>query len=101
MVVINSYQLNTVEHFTYQESMISNDTSIKKDIENRLTKANSSFGLLHKHVLQNHSLSQITKNQVYRAIVISTLLYSRGPYIKDTLVYLGSSTNAASDASWE
>ena len=36
--------LNAVEHFTYLGSVISNDATVSKDLDNRLSKASSSFG---------------------------------------------------------
>ena len=75
-ITIGSHPLNTVEHFTYLGSVISNDASITKDVDNRLAKANSSFGRLQHRVWQNQSLRMMTKVRVYVAVVISTLLYA-------------------------
>ncbi|XP_076467574.1 uncharacterized protein LOC143298579 [Babylonia areolata] len=74
-IYIDGHQLNAVEHFTYLGSIISNDATISKDVDHRLSKSSSSFGRLQKRVWQNHSLRLSTKIQVYRAVVISTLLY--------------------------
>ena len=54
---------------------MSYDASIDKDLENRLSKASSSFGRLSNRVWRNHSLRLITKIKVYRAVVIPTLMY--------------------------
>lgn len=64
-----------VEDFTYLGSVISNDATTTKDVDNRLAKANSSFGRLQKRVWKNHSLRLPTKIMVYEAVVISTLLF--------------------------
>lgn len=64
-----------MNQFTYLGSVISNDPSITKDIDNRLSKANSAFVRLRKRVWDNHSLRLSTKIQVHRAAVLSTLLY--------------------------
>ena len=64
-----------MEHFTYLGSVISNDATISKDLDNRLSKASSSFGRLSKIVWQSRSLRLSTTIQVYRADVISNLLY--------------------------
>ena len=44
---------NAVEHFTYLGSVISNDATVSKDLDNRLSKASSSFGRLLKRVWQS------------------------------------------------
>ena len=66
--------LNAVEHFIYLGSVISNDATVSKDLDNRLSKASSSFGGLSKRVWQSHSLRLSTKIQVYRAVDVPTLL---------------------------
>ena len=78
--------LNTVEHFTYLGSVISNDATVSKDLDNRLSKASSSFGGLSKRVWQSHSLRLSTKIQVYRAVIIPTLLYGAETWVP-TLLY--------------
>ena len=67
---IDSTNLNAVEHFTYLGSIISNDATVSKNLDNRLSKASSSFGRLVKRVSQSHSLRLSTKIQVYRAVVV-------------------------------
>ncbi|XP_076451267.1 uncharacterized protein LOC143287206 [Babylonia areolata] len=80
-IYIDGHQLNAVEHFTYLGSIISNDATISKDVDHRLSKSSSSFGRLQKRVWQNHSLRLLTKIQVYRAFVISTLLYGSEAWV--------------------
>ena len=72
---IQGTNLSSVEHFTYLGSVISNDATVNKDLDNRLARASSAFGRLHKKVWQNHSLRLSTKIQVYRVVVVPTLLY--------------------------
>ncbi|XP_066285623.1 uncharacterized protein [Branchiostoma lanceolatum] len=74
-ISIDGQSLNAVDHFTYLGSVISNDATVTKDMDSRLGKACSSFGRLQKRVWKNHSLRLSTKIQVYRAVVITTLLY--------------------------
>ena len=69
-ISIDGTSLKAVEHFTYMGSVISNDATVSKDLDNRLSKANSSFGRLSKRVWQSHSLRLSTKIQVYRAVVV-------------------------------
>ena len=49
-VSIDDTNLNAVEHFTYLGSVISNDATVSKDLDNRWFKASSSFGRLSKRV---------------------------------------------------
>jgi len=80
-ISIEGTSLNTVEHFTYLGSVISNDASVAKDLDSRLAKASSSFGRLSKKVWQNHALRLSTKVQVYRAIVVPALVYGAETWV--------------------
>ena len=73
--------LKAVEHFAYLGSVISNDATVSKDLDDRLPKASSSFGRLPKRVWQNHSLRLSTKIQVYGAVVVPTLLYGAETWV--------------------
>ena len=66
--------LNAVEHFTYL-TYISNDATVSKDLDNCLSKANSSFGRLSKKVWQSQSLLLSAKILVYTAFLVPILLY--------------------------
>ena len=78
---IEGTSLNSVEHFTYLGSVISNDATVNKDLDNRLARASSAFGRMHKRVWQNHSLRLSTKIQVYRPVVVPTLLYGCATWV--------------------
>ena len=80
-VSIDGTNLNTVEQFAYMGSVISNDATVSKDLDNRLSKASSSFGRLSKRVWQSHSLRLSTKIQIYRAVVVPTLLYGADTWV--------------------
>ena len=80
-ISIDGHPLNTVEQCTYLGSVISNEATVAKDVDNRLAKASSSFGRLQKRVRQNHSLRLSTKLQVYRAVVVTTLLYESESWV--------------------
>ena len=73
-ISIDATNLKAVEHFTYLGSVISSDATVSKNLDNRLSKASSSFGRLSKRVWQSHLLRLSTKLQVYRATIITTLL---------------------------
>ena len=79
-ISIDGTDLNAVEHFTYLGSVISNAATVSKNLDNRSSKASSSFGRLSKRVWQNHSLRFSTKIQIYRAIV-PTLLYGAETWV--------------------
>ena len=53
-ISIDGINLNVVEHFTYLDSVISNDATVSKDLDNCLSKASSSFGRLSQRVWQIH-----------------------------------------------
>ena len=74
-ISMDGTNLSAVEHFTYLGSIFSSDATVSKGLDNCLSKASSSFGRLSNGVWQSHSLHLSTKIQVYRAIVIPTLLY--------------------------
>ena len=74
-ISISGTNLNAVEHFTYLGSVIPKDATVSKDLDNHLFKASSSFGRLSKRAWQSHLLHLSLKIQVYRAIVVSILLY--------------------------
>ena len=67
-----------MEHFTYLGSIIS---TVSKDLDNHLSQASSSFGRLSKRVWQSHLLCFSTKFQVYRAVVVTTLLYGAETWV--------------------
>ena len=50
--------------------------NIDTEIYNRIAKASSTFGRLLKTVWERRELSLITKLKVYRAVVLTTLLYA-------------------------
>ena len=64
-----------MEHFTYLGSVICNDATVSKDLDNRLSKASSPFGTLSKRVWQRHLPRLSTK------IVIPTLLYGAETWV--------------------
>ena len=78
---IDGANLNAVQHFTYLASVISNDATVSKNLDNRLSKASNSFGRLSRKVWQSHSLRLSTKSQIYGAIVVPTLLYGAETWI--------------------
>ena len=80
-ITIGDTALNTVEKFTYLGCTISSDAKIDKELDNRLGKANRAFGRLYKRVWKNQNLRSSTKTSVYRAIVLTTLLYGAETWV--------------------
>ena len=75
-VSIDGTLLPTTVGFTYLGSIISNNCSIEREINNRISKASAAFGQLKDRVYLNRNLKLKTKIKVYEAIVLSILLYS-------------------------
>jgi len=67
---------NAVNHITKLGSMISNDATVDKDLDSRLSKASSPFSRLSKRVWKNHSLRIFSK-----VIVVPTLLYDKEVWV--------------------
>lgn len=80
-ISIEGTPLHTVEHFTYLGSIISDDATVSRDVDNRIAKASRSFGRLQKRVWKNHSLRMSTRILVYKAVVLTTLLYGAEAWI--------------------
>ena len=72
---IDNENLEVVDSFTYLGSKVSNTLSIEEEINSRIGKAAATMAKLSKRVWQNTKLTEKTKLCVYRACVISTLLY--------------------------
>ena len=73
---IGSQVLNAVDRFQYLVSTISSNLSLEPEISSRIAKASEVMSKLHKRVWSNNNLTVNTKMQVYKACVLSTLLYS-------------------------
>ena len=67
--------LNCVDSFTYLGSSLSSSNSLDKEISARIAKGSASYGRLQKQVWCDRGLSIETKCAVYKAVVLSALLY--------------------------
>ena len=74
-ITVNDQVLDVVDEFPYLGSTISSDLSLNKEISKRIAKAASTLSKLTERVWENSSLTIHTKMAVYRACVLSTLLY--------------------------
>ena len=74
-IYIHGTKLKVVDEFTYLGSCLSNTCNLDSEISKRLAKASSSFGRLWTRVWKERGLSSQTKVSVYKAVVLSALLY--------------------------
>ena len=78
-ILVDGQKLNSVPEFTYLGSTVTKDGRIDAEIQKRMAKASTSFGRLRQRLWNNHHVSIRVKGKIYRAIyraiVISTLLY--------------------------
>ncbi|XP_049764393.1 uncharacterized protein LOC126092712 [Schistocerca cancellata] len=75
-IEINNKHLQNVSKFKYLGSQIRSDNSLTSEIAARIASAASAFGKLNDRVWKSHDLKLQTKIAVYKALVLSTLLYA-------------------------
>ena len=75
LITIDGNALKNVDKFTYLGSCLSSANSLDDELSSRLAKASSSFGRLTDRVWNERGLKLETKIAVYRAVVLSALLY--------------------------
>ena len=74
-ITIGDTTLKTVEHFKYLGSVISSDGSLDREISARISKASQALGRLRTRVMTHKSIKLDTKIKVYKAVVLTSLLY--------------------------
>ena len=74
-IYVNVQRLNLVDKFTYLGSKLSRTVIIDDEINIRLAKASAPFGRLHKNVWDRRGTTTETKDKVYKAVVLTTMLY--------------------------
>lgn len=74
-IYVNEQRLNLVDKFTYLGSTLSSTVVIDDEINTRLAKASAAFGRLHKNVWDRRGITTETKIKVYKAVVLTTMLY--------------------------
>ena len=72
---VDENTLNHVKELTYIDSIIANNDHIEAELQRRMSKASMSFGRLRERLWNDHNVSIRVKGQIYRAIILSTLLY--------------------------
>jgi len=73
---IGDYNLKVVDEFTYLGATVSSSLSLDIELNKRIGKAAGAMSKLSKRVWENSMLTRATKMAVYRACVLSILLYS-------------------------
>ena len=74
-ITINNIPLVQTTDFTYLGSAVSSFSKIDKELRTRIGKASASFGKLRERLWSNRHVSIKVKCQVFRAVVLSNLLY--------------------------
>ena len=74
-ILINQEPLVQCADFKYLGSTVCNNARIDKEIRNRMGVASGAFGKLQKQLWKNRHVSIRVKCEVYRAVVLSSLLY--------------------------
>ena len=72
---VDETTLNPVKELMYFGSIIASDGYIEAELQNIMSKASMSFGRLRERLWNNHNVSIRVKGKLYRAIILSTLLY--------------------------
>ena len=73
---IGNQHLEEVDQFSYLGNILTPSATCKKEVESRIRAAHAAFGRLTARVFNNHGLTRETKIMVFRAVVMSTLLYA-------------------------
>ena len=74
-ISINDLELDVIHDFVYLGSAISDTLSLDAELNRRIRKAATIMTRLTKKAWNNSKLTVHTKIQIYRACVVSTLLY--------------------------
>ena len=74
-ITLSTQELEVVHDFVYLGSRISDTLFLDVELDKGIGKAATMFSRLTKRVWLNKKLMAYTKIQVYRACVLSTLLY--------------------------
>lgn len=72
---IRGEKLTRVSQFTYLGSTLDATGSITAEVDRRITRAGMAFGRWRQRVFRNRALDLRTKMQVFRTVVMTTLLY--------------------------
>ena len=74
-LLVDGNPVSCCSDFCYLGSNVSTNLSFDHELKSRVSKAAAAFGRLERRVWQDHQLRMGTKIMVYKAMVLSTLLY--------------------------
>ncbi|XP_061904777.1 uncharacterized protein LOC133650969 [Entelurus aequoreus] len=74
-IIINNTEIKTVEKFCYLGSIVTSNGTLDAEMMQRIGKASTAFGRMAKRLWRIHGIRLSTKIAVYRAVVLSALLY--------------------------
>jgi len=75
VIKVEDTSIMAVNKFCYLGSILSSNAVVDDDISARLSKASSAFGRLAKRLWNDHGIRLDTKIAVYKAAVLTSLLY--------------------------
>ena len=75
VVKVYDTPLTSVDKFSYLGSTLSQKIVVNDDISMRLSRAGAAFGNLTRRLWNKHGIATATKVKLYKAVVITTLLY--------------------------
>jgi hypothetical protein len=75
-ITVNGASLKNTDKFVYLGSTINQACNIDDKVDLRISKASQSFGRLRKTVWHHRGLKMQTKPQVYKAVILTILLYA-------------------------
>ena len=75
-ITVKGQRLQVVDKFTYLGSTLSRVMQINDEVNARIAKASAAFGRLHGNVWDRSGIRLDTKLKIYKAVVLSTLLYA-------------------------
>ena len=81
VIAISNHQLEVVHDFVYLGSTIADTLSLDTELNREIDKASTTMSSLTKRVRKNGKLTENTRIQVYRACVLSTLLYGSESWV--------------------
>nr|VZI08549.1 unnamed protein product [Spirometra erinaceieuropaei] len=74
---VNGTHLQVGDNFTYLGSTLSRSTKIDDEVAHRISKVSQAFGCLQNTVWNRHGLQHSTKQKMYKAAILPTLLYRK------------------------
>ena len=74
-IYVDGSRFECVKEFPYLGSLIADSGRMDVDIERRISQASKAFGALRKAVFLDKNLTLTTKRKVFKACVMSVLLY--------------------------